>query len=69
MRPGFCRADWPFSEWTLLALIEAELRPPRAKEDITRLLPAQLAYDILKKVQRITEIMGNIRNLLAKREA
>jgi len=39
---------------------------PRAKEDITHLPPAQLAADILKKEQRIAEIMGNIRKLLAK---
>ena len=39
---------------------------PRAKEDITHLPPAQLAADILKKEQRIVEIMGNIQKLLAK---
>ncbi len=39
---------------------------PHAKEDITHLPPEQLAADILKKEQRIAEIMGNIRNLLAK---
>ena len=39
---------------------------PRAKEDITHLPPAQLAADILKKEQRIADIMGNIQNLLAK---
>jgi type I restriction enzyme M protein len=37
---------------------------PRAKEDITHLPPAQLAADILKKEQRIAEIMGNIQKLL-----
>jgi len=39
---------------------------PCAKEDITHLPPAQLAGDILKKEQRIGEIMGNIQKLLAK---
>jgi type I restriction enzyme M protein len=39
---------------------------PRAKEDITHLPPEQLTVDILKKEERIAEIMGNIRNLLAK---
>jgi type I restriction enzyme M protein len=39
---------------------------PRAKEDITHLPPSQLAADILKKEQRIAEIMGNIQKLLAK---
>jgi type I restriction enzyme M protein len=38
---------------------------PSAKEDITHLPPAQLAADILKKEQRIAEIMGNIQKLLA----
>jgi type I restriction enzyme M protein len=41
---------------------------PRAKEDITHLPPAQLAADILKKEQRIAEIMGNIQKLLAKHD-
>jgi type I restriction enzyme M protein len=39
---------------------------PCAKEDITHLPPAELASDILKKEQRIAEIMGNIKKLLAK---
>ena len=39
---------------------------PCAKEDITHLPPAQLAADILKKEQRIGEIMGNIQKLFAK---
>jgi type I restriction enzyme M protein len=38
---------------------------PRAKEDITHLPPAQLAADIMKKEQRIAEIMGNIQKMLA----
>jgi type I restriction enzyme M protein len=39
---------------------------PRAKEDITHLPPAQLAADILKKEQRIAEIIGDIQKLLSK---
>jgi len=39
---------------------------PRAKEDITHLPPFQIAADIMKKEQRIAEIMGNIQKLLAK---
>ncbi len=39
---------------------------PRAKEDITHLPPEQLAASILQKEQRIAEIMGNIRSLLAR---
>jgi len=40
---------------------------PSAKDDITHLPPTQLAADILKKEQRIAEIMGNIQKLLAKK--
>ena len=39
---------------------------PCAQEDIIHLPPEQLAADIIKKELRIAEIMGNIRNLLAK---
>ena len=39
---------------------------PCTKGDITHLPPAQLAGDILKKEQRIAEIMGSIEKLLAK---
>ncbi|MDT4969391.1 MAG: type restriction enzyme protein [Acidobacteriota bacterium] len=39
---------------------------PRTKEDITHLPPEQLAADILQKEQRIAEILGHIRSLLAK---
>ncbi|MCI0541615.1 MAG: type I restriction-modification system subunit M [Verrucomicrobiales bacterium] len=42
---------------------------PRGKEDITHLPPDQLAASILQKEQRIAEIMGSIRNLLAKHGA
>jgi type I restriction enzyme M protein len=38
---------------------------PSAKDDITHLPPTQLTADILKKEQRIAEIMGNIQKLLA----
>ena len=38
---------------------------PSAKDDITHLPPIQLAAGILKKEQRIAEIMGNIQKLLA----
>lgn len=39
---------------------------PRAKEDITHLPPEQLAASILQKEQRIAEIMGKIKQLLAQ---
>ncbi len=38
---------------------------PSAKDDITHLPPEELAASILMKEQRIAEIMGNIRQLLA----
>jgi type I restriction enzyme M protein len=38
---------------------------PRAKEDITHLPPEQLAGDILQKEQRIAEIVGKIKHILA----
>jgi type I restriction enzyme M protein len=39
---------------------------PRAKADIIHLPPEELAASILKKEQRIAEIMSNIRDLLTK---
>jgi type I restriction enzyme M protein len=39
---------------------------PRGMEDVTHLLPEQVVESILKKEERIAEIMGNIRNQLAK---
>jgi type I restriction enzyme M protein len=38
---------------------------PSAKDDITHLPPTELAAAIMKKEQRIAEIMGNIQKLLA----
>jgi type I restriction enzyme M protein len=58
---------WKVSAAELLANgCNLDRKNPRAKEDITHLPPEQLAADILKKEQRIAEIMGNIRDLLAK---
>ncbi|MCL4177382.1 MAG: N-6 DNA methylase [Verrucomicrobia bacterium] len=48
-----------------LRAVNLDRKNPRGKEDITHLPPEQLAADILKKVQRIAEIMGNIQKLLA----
>ncbi len=39
---------------------------PRGKEDITHLPPEQLAESILAKEQRIAEILGNVKGLLAR---
>jgi type I restriction enzyme M protein len=50
----------------LAAGCNLDRKNPRAKEDITHLPPDQLAASILQKEQRIAEIMGNIRKLLAK---
>ena len=49
-----------------LMAVNLDRKNPRAKEDITHLPPAQLAADILKKEQRIAEIMGKIQGLLKK---
>ena len=40
---------------------------PVAAEDVAHLPPEQLAASVLKKEQRIAEIMGNIQKLLAKK--
>jgi type I restriction enzyme M protein len=42
---------------------------PRAAVDIAHLPPEELAASILRKERRIAEIMGNIRDLLAKHSA
>lgn len=42
---------------------------PRGREDITHLPPEKLVEGILEKERRITEIMGNIRKLLAQHSA
>jgi type I restriction enzyme M protein len=42
---------------------------PRANEDITHLPPDKLAADILKKEQRIAEVIGNIQKLLRQHSA
>ena len=41
-----------------------DIKNPRGKEDIAHLPPEQLAEDILKKEQRIEEIIGEIKMLL-----
>lgn len=58
---------WRVSASNLLAAgCNLDLKNPRAKEDITHLPPDQLATNILQKEEQIAEIMGKIRNLLAK---
>ncbi len=41
-----------------------DIKNPNAKEDFEHLPPEQLVEDILKKEQRIAEIMGEIKQLL-----
>lgn len=67
--PGTKREEneraWKVPATELLASgCNLDRKNPRAKEDITHLPPDQLAADILKKEQRIAEIVGNIRKLL-----
>lgn len=58
---------WKVSAAELIANgCNLDRKNPRAKEDITHLPPEQLAASILAKEQRIAEIMGNIRTLLAR---
>ncbi len=47
-----------------LRAVNLDRKNPRGKEDITHLPPDQLAANILKKEQRVAEIMGNIQKLL-----
>jgi len=58
---------WKVSASELLANnCNLDRKNPRAKEDITFLPPDQLAAEILKKEQRISEILIRIKNLFAK---
>jgi type I restriction enzyme M protein len=58
---------WRVSTGGLLASgCNLDRRNPRCKEDIEHLPPEQLAADILKKERRIVEIVGSIRDLLAR---
>jgi type I restriction enzyme M protein len=57
---------WKVSTAELLANgCNLDRKNTRGKEDITHLSPDQLAANILNKEQRITQIIENIRNLLA----
>lgn len=58
---------WKVAASELLAAgCNLDRKNPSAKEDITHLPPEQLAASILEKEQRIADIMGSIRKLLAK---
>ena len=56
----------PTAAELLAAGCNLDRKNPRAKEDITHLPPEQLAQSVLEKEQRIAEIVGNIRKLLAR---
>lgn len=57
---------WKVSAAELLANgCNLDRKNPRSKPDITHLPPEELAASILAKEERIAEIMGNIRKLLA----
>jgi type I restriction enzyme M protein len=61
---------WKVSAAELLANgCNLDRKNPRGKEDITHQPPDQLAASILHKEQRIAEIIGNVRVLLAKHYA
>jgi type I restriction enzyme M protein len=46
--------------------LNLDIKNPRGKQDMIHLPPEQLADSILKKEQRIAEIMGEIKSLLTK---
>jgi len=43
-----------------------DIKNPNSKQELEHLPPAQLAEDILKKEQRIAEIMAEVRQLLER---
>jgi type I restriction enzyme M protein len=45
-----------------------DIKNPNAKDDFEHLPPEQLVEDILKKEQRIMEIMGEIKRILERQE-
>ena len=49
-----------------LLSVNLDVKNPAAKEDITHLAPEQLVSSLLKKEQRITEIISSIEGLLTK---
>ena len=49
-----------------LVSVNLDIKNPRGKQDFEHLPPEQLADDILKKEQRITEIMAEIKQTLAR---
>lgn len=58
---------WRVSSAELLATgCNLDRKNPRAKEDVVHLPPDQIAASILRKEQRIAQIMDNVRDILSK---
>ena len=53
-----------YDEQGALVSVNLDIKNPNAKEDFEHLPPEQLADDILKKEQRIAELMAEIKNVL-----
>ncbi len=53
-----------FDESGNLVSVNLDIKNPSAKQDFEHLPPEQLADDILKKEQRIAELMVEIKSLL-----
>src|SRR5438128_2614021 len=53
-----------YSEQGALVSVNLDIKNPNAKEDLEHLPPEQLAADILKKEQRIAELMEEIKQVL-----
>src|SRR5437773_6941909 len=57
-----------YDESGALVSVNLDIKNPKAKEDFEHLPPEQLADDILKKEQRIAELMAEIKQALLKLE-
>ncbi len=53
-----------YDESANLVSVNLDIKNPSAKQDFEHLPPEQLADDILKKEQRIAELMAEIKQLL-----
>jgi len=56
-----------YDENNNLVSVNLDIKNPNSKQDFEHLSPEQLADNILKKEQQITEIMGEIKRLLVSR--
>jgi type I restriction enzyme M protein len=53
-----------YDEQGALVSVNLDIKNPNTKEDLEHLPPEQLADDILKKEQRIAELMVDIKHVL-----